>query len=130
MNVKIKDIGLAGDVKHELDISVNNHQITVRELIEQRVVQEVQNYNNRVQEDHFKGLIEPSKEDRTINGFQLKKKKRIVAEKQIYIALSGFQKNSYFILINDRQVEQLDDIITLDTDTTINFIKLTPLVGG
>lgn len=130
MNVTIQDIGLAGDVKHELDISIGSHQITVRELIEQRVFQEVQSYNGQLENNHFKGLIQPSQAERTINAFQHRKKKQIDAEKQVYVALDAFQKNGYFILVNDRQVEQLDDIITLDTNTKINFIKLTPLVGG
>lgn len=34
------------------------------------------------------------------------------------------------MLVDDKQVESLDDIVTIQAETIVSFIKLTPLVGG
>ena len=56
--------------------------------------------------------------------------KRANPEKQLQIALEAFEGNGYFVLINDRQAESLDDEVVVTADATISFVKLTPLVGG
>lgn len=52
------------------------------------------------------------------------------AEKQIAIALKAFEQNAFFILADNRQLETLDDMVYLHDGLVVNFIKLTPLVGG
>jgi len=34
------------------------------------------------------------------------------------------------LLVNDRQVDELEDEIEIRPDTTVTFLKLVPLVGG
>jgi hypothetical protein len=34
------------------------------------------------------------------------------------------------MLVDDRQVESLDEEITLQPNTRVSFLRLTPLVGG
>ena len=45
-------------------------------------------------------------------------------------ALDAFQRNGFFVLVDDRQVEGLDEEIEIRLNTTISFVKLVPLVGG
>ena len=59
-----------------------------------------------------------------------KKTQKIDPEKQLYVALQGFQKNGFFILVDDEQVETLEQKFLVDESTLVTFIKLTPLVGG
>jgi hypothetical protein len=33
-------------------------------------------------------------------------------------------------LVDDRQVQELDEVITITPETQIDFVKLVPLVGG
>jgi hypothetical protein len=101
----------------------------VKEIITERVICEVDNYNLKLPE-YFNGLIEPSDAEKTLNGFKLKPKKLIDSEKQVYIALDAFLKNGFFILIDDVQSESLEQMVELRHDTVISFIKLTPLIGG
>jgi hypothetical protein len=56
--------------------------------------------------------------------------KLIDAEQQTYRALEAFQNNGFFLLVNDRQAESLDEEVWLGAGATASFVKLTPLVGG
>lgn len=129
MKLVIKDESFTGDILNQIEIEIANELITVKDLIASRVTAEVNRYNQR-SDDYFKGLIQPSDTEKTLNGFKFKKKRNIDAEKQVYIALDSFQKNSYFILIDDIQAESLDQEVFVHQGTSVSFLKLTPLVGG
>lgn len=101
----------------------------VREIIIERVKHEVEQYNQKLP-DYFNGLIEPNEAEKTLNGMRMKNKQPIDAEKQVYIALDAFQRNGYFVLIDDVQAEDLDQEVLLTGDMIVSFVKLTPLVGG
>jgi len=129
MTITIKDEDFAGKLIRELNLDFSSETVTVKEIITKRVKQEVEAYNQKLPE-YFNGLIEPSEAERTINGFKLKPRKLIDIEKQVYIALDAFQKNGYFLLVDNVQAESLDQPVVLSQDTVISFVKLTPLVGG
>lgn len=129
MNLLIKDEQLNGTITYQFEIEVEHLLMTTQELIEKRVTHEIESYNKRLPE-YYNGLVKPSDAERTLNGFKLKPKQTIDLEKQLYIALEAFQKNSYFILVDNQQLESLDQVISLTSTTTVSFIKLTPLIGG
>lgn len=129
MIVTIKDETFAGKILHELNIEFATEIVTVRDIITNRVIKEVENYNSKLPQ-YFNGLVEPSDAEKTLNGVKVKEKKIIDAEKQIYVALHAFQNNGFFVLVDNIQSESLDQQIALRKDMTISFIKLTPLVGG
>ena len=130
MVITIKDATFSGDILNEIEIAVKNERTTVKDLIAARVTSEVKSYNEKLPE-YFKGLIQPSEAEKTLNGFKLRdRKKKIDIEKQILVALDAFQKNGYFILIDNQQVEDLDQEVLVSKTTEISFVKLTQLVGG
>lgn len=104
-------------------------RITVRDLIQARVRHEVRDYNARMPE-HYRGLVQPTAAEKTLNGFRLGKGKRIDDEEQCEKAVEAFGRNGFILLVDDRQVDELDRIIEIQPDTTITFLKLVPLVGG
>lgn len=126
----IQDETATGAVLHRLALELAQETITVRQLIEQRVRQEVAAYNEQRQAAVFAGLVQPTDAERVLNGVRQRQFRPIDAEKQLYKALEAFQQNGYFILVNDRQVESLDEQIWLGPGATAAFVKLTPLVGG
>lgn len=129
LTVSIHDtIGL-GKIQKTIDVSFQTEVVTVKEIIEARVWKEVNDYNNSLPE-YFNGLVQPTNAEKTLNGYRLKERKPIDAEKQVYIALDAFIKNGYFILVNNKQVESLDQQVQLSSTSAIRFVKLTPLVGG
>jgi hypothetical protein len=68
----------------------------------------VEKYNDSLT-GYFNGLIQPTEAERTLNGYKMRERKRIDAEKQVFIALDAFQKNAFFVLVNDRQAESLEE---------------------
>ena len=116
-------------VSNTIDVQFYSDVVTVKDIIQARVEQEVADYNSR-KPDYFKGLVQPGDAEKTLNGYKLKARKPIDAEKQVYIALDAFGKNAYFVLIDNKQVESLDQQVKISESLSIKFVKLTPLVGG
>ena len=118
------------DNDEEFVLDVPAERITVRELIHARVYKEVHDYNLS-QPEYFRGLVQPTDAERTLNGFKVRQGRRIVPEKQFEKAIESFYRNGFLILVDDRQVGELEEEIEVRPDTTtVTFLKLVPLVGG
>ena len=125
----IQDESATGETLHQLVLTVPREQISVRELICERVSHEVEEYN-RQKPDTFRGLVQPSDSERTLNGYRLKQPRAIDAAAQLAKALDAFRGNQIIMIVDDRQVESLDEEITIRSSTRVSFLRLTPLVGG
>ncbi|WP_299986901.1 hypothetical protein [uncultured Pontibacter sp.] len=129
MVITIKDETFTGKVLNELSLEFGNDRMSVKDIIMARVIWEVEDYNTRFPE-FYQGLVEPTDAEKTLNGYKLRSRKLIDAEEQAYVALDAFQKNGFFVLVDDVQAESLEQEVILRSDTKISFLKLTPLVGG
>ena len=127
--VTIYDESPTGQELRKINIRLVSEQLTVRELIEGRVRQEVEQFNT-TQPDVFQGLVSPTEAEETLNGHRLRKPKLINADKQVAKAIQAFGSNGFFLLVDEHQAESLDESITFTADTRVSFIKLVPLVGG
>jgi len=114
---------------HTFTVAVSGESISARELIEARVTQEVEKYNNEMPAV-VKLLVRPSDAEQTLNGFKLPKKRHIDPQAQVQKAVEAFEGNGFIVLVDDRQVETLDECITLRPEMEVIFMKLVPLVGG
>jgi hypothetical protein len=121
-------------VYHELPLEFPSERTTVRELIRERVYQEVQDFNQKQKEQVFRGLVQPTDAERVLNGtrpeYRLTQHRELDWKAQFEKALDAFARNGYFILVNEQQVESLDQEFEIGHGTQISFVKLTPLVGG
>ena len=45
-------------------------------------------------------------------------------------AIQAFEGNGFVVLVDDRQIDDLDETIELRPDTAVTFVRLVPLVGG
>lgn len=130
MILTVNDETLSGDILYQLKIAVQSERIKVKDLIAARVEAEIKFYNEKLPE-YFKGLIQPTDAEKTLNGYKLKKgNKKIDVDKQTFVAFDAFQKNSFLLLVDDNQAEDLEEEILVNKETIISFVKLTPLVGG
>jgi len=125
----IRDETATGQSVGETVIEFLTETITVRELIRGRVYQEVQDYN-RKQPEHFRGLVQPTDAEQTLNGYRMKERRQIDWKKQFEKACDAFERNGFFILVGNKQVETLEEPILISPTQTVAFVKLTPLVGG
>ncbi len=127
----VYDETTAGDKSDGFELSFTTELITVRELIRERVYQEVQDHNReRSQGPVFRGLVQPTDAEQTLNGYKLKQPRLIDWKPQFEKAVEGFEKNQILVLVNDHQAESLGETIEITRGTTVSFLKLTPLVGG
>ena len=131
MTLKIRDettLSIGGDESGFL-LEVPEERITVQDLIRARVYREVHEYNLD-QPEYFHGLIQPSDAERSLNGFKMRRRRRIDPDKQFELAKRAFYTNGFILLVDDRQVDELEEQIEIRPDTTVTFLKLVPLVGG
>lgn len=128
----IRDETATGQSVHTFSLEFESESITVRELIRERVYQEVSEYNfrSRREESVFRGLVQPTDAERALNGFKVPKGRDIDWEAQFRQAIDAFGRNGFFILVDDRQAEALEETIVIRPSTQVSFVKLTPLVGG
>ena len=128
----VRDETPAGGVSNEWSLEFLNETITVRDLIRQRVYQEVQDHNLRQQSSGpYRGLVQPENYEQAINGPRDSVRHRPVDwNAQFKKAVEAFETDRMLILIDDRQAESLDQSFTIGHGTAVTFLRLTLLVGG
>ena len=110
-------------------MQLSSDRITVRELIRQRVQQEVTTYNENLPE-YFRGLVQPTASERLLNGYKMRQRQTINWLEQYQKAIQAFERNGFMIFVDDRQVEDLEQELELTEHSRVNFLQLIPLVGG
>lgn len=142
ISISIRDETTAGEILHESVLELLAARVTVREMIRERILQEVSafnrlqaqqrnlqdgsSYNRRQARQAFYGLVQPSANESLLNAGR----HAVDWQKQFEVACTAFERNGFVVLVDDRQVENLDEEITVQAETTVSFLKLVPLVGG
>lgn len=108
------------------DLEMPSVEVTLRDILRERIYKEAALYNE-AQPERFKGLIQPSWDERLLNGDS---DRRIDAERQYQYALRCFAQNGFLVLAGERQIVDLDEPLTVAEGEEIRFLKLVPLVGG
>jgi len=103
--------------------------IRLRELICHRVREEVARYNAHPVQ-RFNGLVQPTDAERTLNGYMLRAPRALDWRAQADAALRAFGRNGFFVFVGERQIEDLDEELTLAEADVVSFVRLVPLAGG
>jgi hypothetical protein len=107
--------------KRAWSLDILEETLNLRELIRRRIYQEVTEFNAK-QSLYFHGLVQPNDTERSLNGYRLKK-----AQKLNWEAFAG---HGYIVLMDARQIDDLDAPIAFHAGSEVTFFKLVPLVGG
>jgi hypothetical protein len=107
ITVKIVEVSGAGRVGTTTLLELVSSRITLRDLVRTRVREEVARLN-----------AEPHKQ------------RQLDWEQQADRAIEAFGRNGFFVLIDDRQVTELNEELELTADSDIRFVRLVQLVGG
>jgi len=129
MAVHIVDQVIPGQLSPAVSVLVPQAATTAGELIRSRVQQEVERHNQSLPEV-FCGLVQPEESERILNGFRMKTRRPLDWQKQFERACAAFQRNGFLLLVDGKQVSELDEPIELRADSEVQFVKLVPLVGG
>jgi hypothetical protein len=134
MQVAIRDETPAGQSLYEMTLEFLSDRITVRELLRERIHHEVREFNRHRDRGVFNGLVQPEGAELTLNGgrseCRMKQHRPLDWETQFALALESFERNGFFVLVDDRQADTLDQEFVIGPATSVSFVKLIPLVGG
>jgi hypothetical protein len=123
-----------GGEDHVFELELPSESLTVRELIRERVYQEVDDYNRTTRTaappTKFRGLVQPSQTERDLNGESPRRSKEIDWKKQFEMALDAFEHRRLIVIAGDRQTDSLDETIDVRPGTEVTFVRLVMLVGG
>lgn len=116
----------------KISLEFPTERITVRELIRERVYQEVQDYmlKRATNGGVFKGLVRPDESEQTAQGYRVKGGREIDWKVQFARACAAYEANRVLVLVGDRQTGGLDEEVVLGRGVEATFLKLVPLVGG
>ena len=124
----VRDESLDRCNAHEWFLDVLTERLSVRELIQSRIFQEVDDYNAR-HPHSFRGLIQPAARDRATRRHDCFLG-AIDKQKQFESACEAFEAGRLVILIGDAQADDLDDEFDVQPGTAVTFLRLTLIVGG
>lgn len=127
--VMVRDETMAGRAIDTWILPDLPDEITARELLRLRVREEVARFHATAG-DVFRGLVRPVAADETPAGFQVRAGRRLDWVAQADAACAAFARNGFVMIVGDRQVDDLDQLIDLRRDPTVAFIRLVPLAGG
>jgi len=101
------------------ELSVDEGRLSLREIIRRRVIQDFARFEaeSTGKPAVFRGPVGPAG-------------RGLGADKQYALALGAFARNGFIVLVDDRQVEDLDELLDLRTGVEVVFLKLVALVGG
>lgn len=128
-SITIVDESTPGKSSTTFILELDTRRLSARELIRHRVKQEVAKFNAQ-QPTVFQGLIQPTDTEVVLNGYRLQRFRPLDWEKQFEAAIKSFDANGYFLLVDGKQVESLDEELELHSSSKVQFVKLVPLVGG
>lgn len=121
---------IIGGVSQSFQMVVPRQILTASRLIELRVRQDVAEYNKHKYK-RCSALIEITGAENILNSQITKGNRReINADTLVATALKGFKSNSFVMLVGERQIVDLSEVIDVSAEPKITFIRLIPLAGG
>lgn len=131
----VRDENLSpGGEDHVFELEFPTESITVRELIRERVYQEVDDYNCAIRSKtppaRYQGLVQPTEVEERLNPDRPSHKKEVNWKKQFDLAIQAYEQRQILVLVGNRQTESLDEVIRISHGTEVTFLRLVMLVGG
>lgn len=129
VQVTVCDQKIPGQTLHEFVVELLTERVTAREIIRCRVYQEVEDFNSK-QPEVYRGLVQPTDTEVTLNGFKVKKRRQLEWKEAFEKAIQAFESNRVLLLVDATQARTLDEEFVVTPKSLVTFLRLTPLVGG
>lgn len=123
-----------------VELRLVSERTTARDIIRRRVEAEVEAMNGRrraaaaVASQTRSLLIEvdPASAEGRLNPLlpRLRHAKPLDVDYEATRAVEAFNKRRFLLLFDDRQIDDLDEVVTVGTGSQAVFLYLTPLKGG
>lgn len=125
--ITIADETAAGAPLKRILLELQSWEISLRGPIRSRVRFEVSSFN-RNRNVEYEGLV-PQKPGKSFS-LSVPAKDDIDEEEECQRAEEAFLRNGFMVIIEGRQIEELDEIVQLDPESDVRFIRLIQLKGG
>ena len=118
------------------DVAPGGSPLTLRELIERVVRTEVAAFRERQSEQRLLRVLsgpevaEAAARGRGSFGACAVGEQAVDDDVAVGVALEAFEDGLYFVLVDGRQYESLDEQVPVDADSRVTFLRLVPLAGG
>lgn len=120
MKISIVDETTAGVRSEGRIIEIFEPKITVRTLIESRILHELDSEKER--------RLQVRPDQHPLNVASAPKSTK--PDEHFVRAFKAFEAGQLIVLLPGGQAETLDQTLTLDEDDEVTFLRLVPLVGG
>jgi hypothetical protein len=128
--ISVHDETSSGDRLATSVLELLTERVSARELIRSRVYQEVSEHNARLADGPTAAPgVEPTALERLLNGAR-PLRERLDWQAEYARALRAFERNGFLLLVDDRQLLDLDDEVELRPGAEVIFLRLVPLIGG
>jgi len=127
LTLPLLDETTTGESRSAGTLQLDKASPTLREIIRLRVQQEVARFN-AAEYEVFQDLIQPEESERILNG--VRTRPVLDGQQQFAKAIAAFKGNGFLVLLDDRQIVDLDETLHLTPQSRITFLRLVPLVGG
>ncbi|WP_146145587.1 hypothetical protein [Photobacterium jeanii] len=104
-------------------IQLTDKLVSLKQIIELKVRAEIANKVHEAQ------LRREGKEWR-LNAHAKSYVEHYDIDAEVNRAIEHFQRNGFFVLVNDKQITALNQMIVWREDLRITFLQLVPLIGG
>lgn len=124
VKIAVKEELLDGKIISEWLFDWNETSITLEDLIIAKVEKQLEEKESLMH-------ASPNLMERILN--QEKKEKAILKidrKSAIAEAIKAFKQNRFFVLVDGNQIDELTTKLEIKFNSTIQFIRLTPLIGG
>jgi len=121
------------------DLRLASERVSAREIIRSRVVAEVEELNQQKQR-HAEGhartrsfIVDQDSSETKLNSVSSlgrRKTKLLDVEMETDRAITAFTRRRFIMLLDDRQIDDLDEAVGLRPESEIVFVHLMPLKGG
>lgn len=116
-------------------LHVHRSPATLRTLLEDLVRQEVERFNDRQARQTLLHVLSERQLDDGARRGKIVSAARDDAQhadvdEAIHIALRAFRDGLYFVFLDERQLEDLDEELAVTEASTLLLLRLTPLAGG
>ena len=134
LTLSIKEEVFGGGKSANVDLKLSKSTLTLAELIQAKAATEVRKVEAMIQ-GKLPKVKTPwsSEEERRLNRTAIHERENkhyIDEEKAGLKALAAFQTNAFFVLIDGEPKGDLQEQLDLTNRSRVQFLRLTPLVGG
>jgi len=110
-------------------------RMTLRDLITQIVLYEVEGFRKRQQERRLAQVLSPQEIEQgatkgKIDSGERDLQQEVDDDAAVSTALQAFEDGLYFVFLDDTQQESLDQTVFVSDDNRIMFVRLVALAGG